>query len=215
MKLKIIKILVLLLPILGLGQTKTIEGKLIAIGDGDTFTLLSQNKTQYIIRLNGIDCPEKGQDFSKKATTFTYQFCAKQLVQAHILNTDKYGRYIANVFVNGASLNEALIAQGLAWHYTKYSNNQTLAKLELEARSKRLNIWSLNNPMAPWLFRKRGTLELLAPIQPGNVYICKSNSSKTYHNKMCQGLSKCSKGTRQISLQEAIRMGKRSCGYCY
>ncbi|MBU3662318.1 MAG: hypothetical protein FGM41_03860 [Bacteroidetes bacterium] len=39
---------------------KTIAGKLIAVSDGDTFTLLTADNVQYKIRLNGIDCPEKG-----------------------------------------------------------------------------------------------------------------------------------------------------------
>jgi endonuclease YncB( thermonuclease family) len=193
----------------------TIEGKLINIDDGDTFTLLDQNKVQYKIRLNAIDCPEKGQEFSKKAKDFTYQFCAGKTVVAELLDTDKYGRNIANVTVNGKSLNEALLTNGLAWHYKKYNSEERLAALENNARSKRINIWSLTNPMAPWIFRHRGELELLSSLGPGQVYICQSKGAKTYHNKMCQGLSKCAKGVRQIRLSEAIQSGKKECGYCW
>jgi endonuclease YncB( thermonuclease family) len=193
----------------------TIEGKLINIDDGDTFTLLDQNKVQYKIRLNAIDCPEKGQEFSKKAKDFTYQFCTGKTIVAELLDTDKYGRHIANVTVNGRSLNEALLTNGLAWHYKKYNSEERLAALENIARSKRINIWSLTNPMAPWIFRHRGELELLSSLGPGQVYICQSKGAKTYHNKMCQGLSKCAKGVRQIRLSEAIQSGKKECGYCW
>ncbi len=193
----------------------TIEGKLINIYDGDTFTLLDQNKVQYKIRLNAIDCPEKGQEFSKKAKDFTYQFCTSKTIVAELLDTDKYGRHIANITVNGKSLNEALLTNGLAWHYKKYNSEERLAALENNARNKHINIWSLTNPMAPWIFRHRGELELLSPLGPGQVYICQSKSAKTYHNKMCQGLSKCAKGVRQIGLSEAIQSGKKECGYCW
>ncbi len=193
----------------------TIEGKLINIDDGDSFTILDQNKVQYKIRLNAIDCPEKGQEFSKKAKDFTYQFCAGKTIVAELLDIDKYGRHIANITVNGKSLNEALLTNGLAWHYKKYNSEERLAVLENNARSKRINIWSLTNPMAPWIFRHRGELELLSPLGPGQVYICQSKSAKTYHNKMCMGLSKCAKGVKQIRLSEAIQSGKKECGYCW
>jgi micrococcal nuclease len=211
----LLKLIYVCIPLTVYSQTQIIKGKLIGIGDGDTFTLLSENKTQYKIRLNGIDCPEKGQDFGKKAKDFTYRFCAQQVVVAELLSKDKYGRNIANVTVNGVSLNQALLAQGLAWHYTKYSQDQNLAKLEQEARSKSINIWSVNKPMPPWIYRKRGTLVPLNSLQSGQVYICASKGSKTYHKSMCSGLSKCAKGIKTIDLKEAIRINKKECGYCY
>lgn len=215
MKLSLVSILLWLLPLHLCSQIATIQGKLIDIDDGDTFTILTADHTQYKVRLNGIDCPEKGQDFGKKAKQFTYLFCAGNTVTAELLSTDKYSRYIANVTVDGVSLNQSLVAEGLAWHYTKYSSDATLAALEQEARMKRIHIWSLSNPMPPWVYRHRGELQLLSPLEPGNVYVCNSSGAKTYHNKMCSGLSRCSKGISQVSLQDALRSGKHGCGYCY
>ena len=208
-------LLCLFSPFMAKSQNEVIRGILIHIDDGDTFTLMSQNKTQYKIRLNGIDCPEKGQDFGKKAKEFTQGFCGTQTVEATLLNKDKYGRNIANVSVNGANLNYTLVAQGLAWHYTKYSTDKSLAKLELEARAKRIHIWSLPNPMAPWVYRKRGSLVPLGGLMAGHVYVCNSTGSKTYHKKMCSGLSRCTKGIKQVSLETAATMNKKACGYCY
>lgn len=214
-RLSILVLQVILSSLTSWGQVQTISGKLVAVSDGDTFTLLSSDQTEYKIRLNGIDCPEKGQDFSKKAKNYTYQFCQGKTVFAEIVSKDKYGRSIANVSVNGISLNQSLVAEGLAWHFVKYSSDATLAQLELNARKKKINIWSLTNPMAPWIYRHRGELQLIAPLAKGNVYICQSSGSKTYHNKMCSGLSKCTKGIKQLSSYEAQKMGKRECGYCY
>src|SRR5215470_15211663 len=43
-----------------------ITGKVIAVLDGDTIEVLHNNHTERI-RLNGIDCPEKGQAYGHKA----------------------------------------------------------------------------------------------------------------------------------------------------
>jgi endonuclease YncB( thermonuclease family) len=41
--------------------------RVIGIADGDTITVLTADKTQHRIRLNGIDAPETGQDFGSRA----------------------------------------------------------------------------------------------------------------------------------------------------
>ena len=46
-----------------------LQGKVVAIADGDTFTMLVDNK-QIKIRLHGIDCPEKKQDFGTVAREY-------------------------------------------------------------------------------------------------------------------------------------------------
>ena len=46
--------------------TPTLTGKVVGIADGDTLTLLV-DKTQIKERLEGIDTPERGQPFGRKA----------------------------------------------------------------------------------------------------------------------------------------------------
>jgi endonuclease YncB( thermonuclease family) len=193
----------------------TIQGKLIDIDDGDTFTLMTSDHTAYKLRLKGVDCPEKGQDYAKVAKQFTYDFCNGKIVTANLCNLDKYGRHIADVFANNQSLNQFLVSNGLAWHYKKYSDDKLLAQLEKNARAARINIWSLNNRMSPWDYWHRGALQTLAPLRPGNVYTCMSEGAKTYHNKMCSGFSKCSKTIEQMSIVRAQSMGRHACGYCW
>jgi len=45
------------------------SGQVVGISDGDTITVLNRGKGEKI-RLYGIDAPEMGQDFSKKAKWF-------------------------------------------------------------------------------------------------------------------------------------------------
>lgn len=47
------------------------------------------------------------------------------------------------------------------------------------------------------------------------VKICLSGSSYAYHAYVCQGLRKCKVSVKEVSLQEAKKMGRKACGYCY
>lgn len=45
--------------------THTIEGRIVGVSDGDTITLLDVDNRQHKIRLDGIDAPERGQQFGE------------------------------------------------------------------------------------------------------------------------------------------------------
>ena len=40
------------------------------------------------------------------------------------------------------------------WHYKQYSRDPELAKLEFEARSKKVGLWKEPDQVAPWKWRK-------------------------------------------------------------
>ncbi len=48
-------------------QSKALPGKVVAIADGDTLTVLDTGNTQYRIRLTGIDAPESRQAFGTRS----------------------------------------------------------------------------------------------------------------------------------------------------
>lgn len=143
-----------ILPILVIAQLK---GKVVRIADGDTFTLLTEENRQVKVRLYGIDCPEKAQDFGQVAKQFlSNQIFGKQ-VEVHEKNIDRYGRTIGIVFTdNPINVNEALIKVGLAWYYSDYDKNHPAwDSLEKQAREKKIGLWSQPNPIAPWNFRRQ------------------------------------------------------------
>jgi len=51
-----------------------IQGRAMGVCDGDTITVLNNGHADRV-RLNGIDCPEKGQDFDARAKQFTSDLC--------------------------------------------------------------------------------------------------------------------------------------------
>ena len=64
--------------------TMTLTDKVVKIADGDTLTLLV-GKTQINVRLEGIDTPERGQPFGRKAGAWWYRKYApkkKELAKA-------------------------------------------------------------------------------------------------------------------------------------
>lgn len=47
------------------------------------------------------------------------------------------------------------------------------------------------------------------------VYICTGSSSYAYHDHYCQGLKQCRHEVNLVQMDEALRIGRKPCGYCY
>ncbi len=59
--------LVLIVVIFRSAQAETVTGRIVAVADRDTLTLLDETRQLHKIRLAGIDAPEKKQGFGQKA----------------------------------------------------------------------------------------------------------------------------------------------------
>ena len=129
------------------------SGQCVGVADGDTIKVMHNGKAEKI-RLYGIDCPEKKQAYGKKAKQFTAEMVFKQTVDVSPITVDRYGRTIAWIYVAGKCLNKELLRVGLAWHYKRYSQDEDLAMLEIEARRNKVGLWSDSHVMAPWIFRR-------------------------------------------------------------
>ena len=86
------------------------SGKVVGVADGDTITVL-WDKVQMRIRLYGIDTPEMGQAYGKRAKQFTSGIVSGENVRVESITEDRYGRTVGIVFLDGLNLNEELIAQ--------------------------------------------------------------------------------------------------------
>lgn len=136
-----------------------LQGKVIRVADGDTFTLI-HNKVSHKIRLHGIDCPEKGQEFSQVAKEFTKERTLQKNVKVEVLKKDQYGRNVGIVWLeDGSNLNLQLLNEGLAWHYTKFDKSDAFRNAENQAKHYKKKIWSVQNPLAPWTYRQQRKIE--------------------------------------------------------
>ena len=110
------------------------SGQVVGITDGDTISVMHDGEAEKI-RLNGIDCPEKGQPFGRRAKQYASDLAFDQIVTVEEFGKDRYGRTIGDVTLpDGRLLNEELVKVGLAWWYRKCAlANLALQNLEDEA----------------------------------------------------------------------------------
>lgn len=135
----------------------TLTGKVVKVTDGDTVIIITDDNTQVKIRLHGVDCPERKQDFGNKARQFTSLSAFGKTVKVEVKDKDRYGRLVAIVKLpDGRILNEELLKNGLAWHYKHYDQSEKYTVLEHQAKRDKLGVWSMPNPIAPWEFRRVG-----------------------------------------------------------
>jgi endonuclease YncB( thermonuclease family) len=62
-------------------STSTFTAKVIGVTDGYTIVVLTEDKQQIKVRLEGIDCPESNQDFGNKAKQATADLCFQKEVR--------------------------------------------------------------------------------------------------------------------------------------
>ena len=144
--------LFLLFPFIAFSQ---ILAKVIGISDGDTITVLLEGNIQKKLRLAEVDCPESRQAFGKNAKQFTSEQVFEKQISFRETDTDRYGRTIAKVYYdNGKYLSAEIIKEGLGWWYYYFSKDQSLEKMEQDAKSQKLGLWQDSNAVSPWEYRK-------------------------------------------------------------
>lgn len=74
--------------------------------DGDTFR--TKSRPRHTVRLAGVDAPEKGKPGGKAATNALRKMIAGEKVVVKPVARDRYGRTVANVTLNGKSVNKAM-----------------------------------------------------------------------------------------------------------
>lgn len=143
-----------------LAHGETLTGFISAITDGDTLVLLDDQKSTHKIRVNGIDAPEKAQAFGAKSTAHLGSLAFNRTAVADCPKTDRYGRKVCKVVVDGQDVGLAQIRAGMAWWFERYKADQTpedretYAGAEAGARQQRVGLWVDRSPMAPWEWRK-------------------------------------------------------------
>ncbi len=132
----------------------TLTGKVVAIADGDTLTVLDESKTQHKIRLAGIDAPEKGQAFGTKGARALGDKVFQRSVRIEVIDIDRYHRDVGRIYLGDRFINMELVKDGFAWRYVQYDKPGEFTAAEADAREHRRGLWTDPNPTPPWEWRK-------------------------------------------------------------
>lgn len=122
------------------------HSRCIRVVDGDTLVLEGDER----VRLLNVNTPEKKEPFGPEAGQFTRDFTLMKevdLVYSASTERDHYGRLLAEVYVDGHSLAEALLAQGLAHVFLVApglppANADVLMQTQARARAEKRNVWA-------------------------------------------------------------------------
>lgn len=125
--------------------------------DGDSVILCcDKNSNTFIVRLKDIDAPEKNQPFAKESKRYLNSLLKNKSLKLLGKKKDKYGRLLADIIVDGNSVNTEMIKTGHAWLW-RYSENLKLQWLQKQAKKNKIGLWALpeSQRIEPWLWRKK------------------------------------------------------------
>lgn len=129
--------------------------KCTRVVDGDTIHVIVDG-ADTAIRLVGIDAPETskskrdpGQPFSQVATKHLAALVLNKAVSFKTYGTDRYGRALGVVFVDGKDVNLEMLKAGLAEAYrgtpARGFDTAPYVKAEKEAREAGRGMWTLKD----------------------------------------------------------------------
>jgi len=97
------------------------EAKILRVVDGDTvkaeIDLGFHMSVRETFRLKGINTPENSTQIGRDVTVMMKHMLEGQTVIMKTYKTDKYGRWLAEVFQNGTNINQWLVDTGNAIVY--------------------------------------------------------------------------------------------------
>ena len=126
------------------------------VQDGDSMIVCCERNNSFTIRLKDIDAPEREQPFAKKSREFMQELVMNKPIRLIGDKRDQYGRMLVDLVVDGQSVNELMISEGMAWRW-RYSKSKKLKELEESAREAKKGLWALpeSQRVEPWEWRKQ------------------------------------------------------------
>ncbi|MBW4552978.1 MAG: thermonuclease family protein [Aphanocapsa sp. GSE-SYN-MK-11-07L] len=156
-------------PTVGINQTPNQTPSLVwsvvpqSVHDGDTIKVERQGQTLKI-RFCGIDAPELKQPQGEQARNYLRSLLNQSgnQVQINPVDTDRYGRTVAEVFRRQQgkllNVNAEMTEAGWAYYYAQYANHclqkTAIATAETEAKRQKRGVWKNAKSVRPWDWRK-------------------------------------------------------------
>ena len=177
--------------------------KVTEVHDGDTISVVDfQDDSASKVRLACIDSPEAKQPQGKLSTeTLETLIPIGTAVELNVVDTDRYGRTVAEVLKNGINLNQSMLKKGQAVVYRRYLSNcpdrNSYIEAEKLAKEQKLGFWNDSTFITPENWRRGERPKRSSPTRTTNNPI--SNSSGGYVAGSCKylrslGMSKFTPG---------------------
>ena len=186
---------VVMLSVLDANASDSFVGEVVAVADGDTVTVLMDNKIQHKIRLAEIDTPEKAQPYGQTAKKALSDYVYRQRVKVEVETTDRYGRIVGWLIRlnDGLNVNQQMVRDGHAWVYTKYSRSRVLRAYEKDAEKNRRGLWALqpDQRIPPWDWRKMK--------RSGGGKRTKADTGHCGPKKSCKEMSSCEEAKQYLA----------------
>ena len=221
----------------GTAHSQAIRGRVVAIADGDTLTVLDGQNQQHKIRLNGIDAPESGQEFGQASKRNLSELVFGKDVAVIWSKTDRHSRKVGTVLVGSTNANLEQLKAGLAWYYRQYAGDvpeierAQYEAAEAEARAEKRGLWQQSKPVPPWEFRHSEPAEPIAapsapvtaspsvattPGQRTTGRIIGNRNSGIYHLPNCPDYSRIAERNREYfdTEADAMKAGFRKARNC-
>ena len=166
----LVPLLVLVLMLPG-GAAAEMMGRVTAVADGDTLTVVVDGQGPLTVRLAGIDAPERYQDFGRQAHNHLSALVSGQEVRLEVQGKAPDGSTVTRLWIaepacqapncpKTLDVGLAQISSGLAWHDRPQQQAQNpedrkrYARAEFMAKVRRFGLWSAQNPVPPWVWRR-------------------------------------------------------------
>ncbi|WP_223166089.1 thermonuclease family protein [Methanobrevibacter millerae] len=171
------------------------------VSDGDTIEVEGVGKVRFV----GVNTPEKGVEGSDTSAYLVKKLCLNREVSLDIddsKHTDKYGRTLAVVIVDGKNLNEILLKEGLA-------EIMYMPPSEFYPYN-----WAGENTTS-YTHSSTASSSSSGAVGDSGSYIGNSNSHK-FHYPTCSSCSKIAEKNKVVfnSRDDAINQGYVPCKRC-
>ena len=130
-------------------------GTVERVVDGDTIVFQGIGTKTQRVRLADIDTPELDQPWGEEAKAALKVWAESRRAEIRIVDTDRYGRSVATLWIDGQNINRRLVAEGHAWVYLRYLRDRALLSLGASAKASDLGLWSNEEAIEPRIWRQQ------------------------------------------------------------
>jgi endonuclease YncB( thermonuclease family) len=131
-----------------------------SVHDGDTLRVRSPKGEVLKVRFACVDAPELSQQMGEESRNYLRSLIneAGGKVKLQVIETDRYGRSVAELWTKKGLLQSQMTASGMAFAYDQYSKNcpnwDAVKSSEKTAIEYKLGVWRSPNFQRPWDWRK-------------------------------------------------------------